>query len=174
VRQLGRYTGRWPHPLARCAPRDPFHRRVSFPWLFTWNIEIVELVCHSIIMAWTVILVDEVADWYLDLVDRDPESAKQAASAINVLEAEGPALGRPFVDTIADSAVRNMKELRPGSRGQSEIRILFVFDPARQAVLLVAGDKSGQWDSWYRDNIPVAERRYAKWLAGGYGEERGV
>jgi hypothetical protein len=51
---------------------------------------------------------------------------------------------------------------------------LFVFDPTRQAVLLVAGDKAGDWQGWYRDNIPVAEQRYQKWLAGGYAEERGV
>jgi hypothetical protein len=48
---------------------------------------------------------------------------------------------------------------------------LFAFDPARRAVLLVAGDKAGQWDEWYRMNIPVAEDRYKRWLAGEYDEE---
>ncbi|MGH3274053.1 MAG: type II toxin-antitoxin system RelE/ParE family toxin [Streptosporangiaceae bacterium] len=65
-----------------------------------------------------------------------------------------------------------MKELRPGSAGRSEVRILFCFDPARQAVLLVAGDKSGRWQEWYKQAIPLAEERYERWLAGGYGEER--
>ena len=128
-------------------------------------------------MSWTVILVGEVADWYLELVGRDPETAELVEAAIDLLAEEGPALGRPLVDSIEGSEgsqVRNMKELRPGSRGRSEIRILFVFDPARQAVLLVAGDKSGNWTAWYRDNIPLAERRYATWLAGGYDEERGA
>jgi hypothetical protein len=50
-----------------------------------------------------------------------------------------------------------MKELRPGSSGRSELRVLFAFDPARQAILLVAGDKSGDWRRWYRRNIPVAD-----------------
>jgi len=54
--------------------------------------------------------------------------------------------------------------LRPGSAGSSEIRILFVFDPERSAVLLVAGDKAGQWTEWYRRSIPLAEVRYAEWL----------
>jgi hypothetical protein len=125
-------------------------------------------------MAWAVILVDEVADWYLDLVANDPATAESVAVAINALEAEGPSLGRPLVDSIKGSSVRNMKELRPGSRGRSEIRILFVFDPARQAVLLVAGDKAGNWARWYRENIPLAEQRYAAWLAGEYAEERDV
>jgi hypothetical protein len=92
--------------------------------------------------------------------------------SINALEAEGPGLGRPLVDTIKGSPVQNMKELRPGSRGRSEIRILFVFDPARQAVLLVAGDKAGNWTGWYRENIPLAARRYTAWLAGDYADER--
>jgi hypothetical protein len=33
------------------------------------------------------------------------------------------------MDTITSSAIANLKELRPGSRGRSEIRVLFVFDP---------------------------------------------
>lgn len=50
--------------------------------------------------------------------------------------------------------------------------MLFIFDPRRQAVLLVAGDKSGAWSQWYRQNIPEAEARYERWLAGDYNDER--
>ena len=46
----------------------------------------------------------------------------------------------------------------------SEIRILFVFDPWRAAILLVAGDKSGDWARWYRRAIPRAERLYQEYL----------
>ncbi len=123
-------------------------------------------------MVWTVILVEEVASWYRELEVNDPASAASVAAAIDELEVGGPALGRPLVDSITASSVRNMKELRPGSPGRSEVRILFVFDPARQAVLLVAGDKAGNWTGWYRENIPLAEQRYAAWLAGEYAEER--
>ena len=58
-----------------------------------------------------------------------------------------------------------MKELRPDSTGTSEVRILFVFDPARCAVLLVAGDKAGSWNGWYSTKIPLAEQRYDEHLA---------
>lgn len=44
------------------------------------------------------------------------------------------------------------------------MRLLFIFDPARNAVLLVAGDKAGQWTAWYRQSIPLAEARYATYL----------
>lgn len=75
------------------------------------------------------------------------------------------ALGRPAADRITGSSLHNRKELRPGSAGRTEIRIQFVFDPPRQAVLLVAGDKAGNWTRWYRDAIKLAEDRYARFLA---------
>ncbi|WP_241480274.1 type II toxin-antitoxin system RelE/ParE family toxin [Nocardiopsis halotolerans] len=60
--------------------------------------------------------------------------------------------------------IHNLKELRPGSSGNTEVRMLFVLDPARQAVFLVAGDESGQRNEWYQKNVPVAERRYLGYL----------
>jgi hypothetical protein len=85
--------------------------------------------------------------------------------AILILERNGPAEGRPLVDSITASRIANMKELRPPSSGRSEIRILLVFDPWRAAILLVAGDKSGQWGKWYRTAIPRAEQLYDDYLA---------
>lgn len=108
-------------------------------------------------------LVDEVREWYLTLVDEDPETAEQVTAAIDLLEERGPALGRPLVDTVAGSALANLKELRPGSSGRSEVRILFAFDPSRQAVLLAAGDKRGAWSEWYTRHIPIAEARFFRW-----------
>lgn len=120
-------------------------------------------------MPWTVILVEEVDDWFAAL---DEGTASLVTDAIDRLEEDGPVLGRPLADTVKGSKVHKMKELRPGSAGASEVRILFCFDSERQAVLLVAGDKRGNWRDWYKQAIPLAEERYAKWLAGGYDEER--
>jgi hypothetical protein len=53
-----------------------------------------------------------------------------------------------------------MKELRPPSTGATEVRMLFAFDPGREAIFLVAGDKAGRWQTWYRDAIPVADERF--------------
>jgi len=111
-------------------------------------------------MSWEVILADEVDAWFLALCETDPASAELVEAAINILELEGLTLGRPLADRVKHSSYHNMKELRPGSAGSTEIRILYAFDPIRRAVLLVAGDKAGNWDQWYRDNIPVADRRY--------------
>lgn len=119
-------------------------------------------------MAWEIILLDEVSEWFSGL---DDGTKKQVTAALDLLEERGPMLGRPLVDTLTRTTLPNLKELRPGSAGQTEIRILFVFDPKRQAILLTAGDKAGQWNEWYEQNIPVAEQRYQLWLNGHYEEE---
>ena len=36
-----------------------------------------------------------------------------------------------------------------------------MFDAAREAIILVAGDKTGRWSGWYAEAIPLAEERYA-------------
>ena len=38
--------------------------------------------------------------------------------------------------------------------------MLFAFDPARSALLLLGGDKAGNWKRWYKENIPIAEQLY--------------
>jgi hypothetical protein len=57
-----------------------------------------------------------------------------------------------------------MEELRPGSVGSPEARMIFAFDPVREAVFLVAGDKSGRWQAWYRTAIPLADARFTEHL----------
>src|SRR3984893_1190598 len=114
---------------------------------------------------WEILLTTEVEAFLDDLYDSDPVSHQLVNQAILVLERNGPAEGRPLVDTITASRIANMKELRPPSAGQTEVRILFVFDPWRSAILLVADDKSGQWDKWYRSAIPRAEQLYEDYLA---------
>lgn len=109
---------------------------------------------------WQIVLVEEVNDWYEDLVKNDPDSADLVEDSIDRLASEGPAMGRPLVDRIKGSRHHNMKELRPGSTRATEIRILFAFDPVRRAVLLVAGDKRGHWQGWYEKAIPEADDRY--------------
>jgi hypothetical protein len=115
--------------------------------------------------AWDVVLLEPVVVWYEGLLQADPLTAEQVAAALDLLEEFGPNLGRPLVDTLRESRLPNLKELRPGSRGRTEVRLLFVFDPQRRAVVLVAGDKAGRWRDWYRESIRLAEVRYAAWIA---------
>lgn len=110
-----------------------------------------------------VVDVELIEEW---LKASDDSTYDQVMAALRILASVGPALGRPLVDTIIGSRHNNMKELRPGSSGGSEVRILFAFDPTRRAILLLAGDKQGRWDKWYRKNTPVADDRYDERLEG--------
>ena len=102
-----------------------------------------------------------VKEWLMSL---DRGTYQSVFGAFELLALHGPALGRPLVDTVYGSQNRNMKELRPPSPGRSEIRILFAFDPQRQAVLLVGGDKRNEWRNWYDKNIPRADRLWEEHL----------
>ena len=108
-----------------------------------------------------------IAEWLASL---DGGSREQVVAALELLEEHGPQLGRPLVDTVTGSRHQNMKELRPGSSGRSELRILFAFDPERQAILLIAGDKAGNWSRWYRRNIPLADDLFEDHLTRLEGE----
>lgn len=106
-------------------------------------------------VAWEVVFTDEFEAWWLTLSD---EQQEQIDAAIEILEERGPTLGRPVVETLSGSKLNNLKELRVSKDGA--LRILFVFNPLRQAVLLCGGDKTGRWKNWYRDAIEEAERLY--------------
>jgi hypothetical protein len=112
-------------------------------------------------------LYSDVADWLNELDRRDPESYDHVIAAIERLLQAGPGLRRPTVGTIENSRYRNMRELRPRSGSTVSIRILFVFDPKRRVLLLVAGNKAAesQWAKWYAKAIREADTRYALYLA---------
>lgn len=77
----------------------------------------------------------------------------------------GPGLGRPTVDTLKGSKHSNMKELR-FRQGKEVWRVAFAFDPSRQAVLLVAGDKAGADQRlFYKRLIDKADSRLTQHLA---------
>lgn len=107
--------------------------------------------------TWEVEFHPDCESWAEGLEQADAEAL---LAAVRVLRDQGPTLGRPLVDTLKGSRHPNMKELRPGSTGRTEIRVLFAFDKERQAILLVGGDKSDDWSGWYEVNIPIAEKRY--------------
>lgn len=108
---------------------------------------------------WRIEVTDEFIAWYEGLVEAKSEAVE---TAVRALELGGPGLGRPFVDTLTASRHSHMKELRP--RG-GNLRIAFAFDPRRYAILLLGGDKTGRWDEWYREAIPMADDLYDMHLA---------
>jgi hypothetical protein len=79
--------------------------------------------------------------------------ANAVAAALDQLQAHGPALGRPRVDSVRGARHHNMKELRVGTQ-----RALFAFDQRRRGIVLVGGDKRGNWKGWYPQHVPLADK----------------
>jgi len=101
---------------------------------------------------------DELALFAEDLQDEVLAHAKLLAQF-------GPNLGRPAVDTLKGSGHANMKELRFDWNGEVW-RVAFAFDPKRQAILLVGGDKgSADQRRFYKRLIAIADARYNDHLA---------
>jgi len=110
-------------------------------------------------MTWEVEVSDEFIEWYESLNEREGVSVD---ADVEMLHDYGPTLGRPYVDTLKGSKYSNMKELRVQHLGRP-LRILFAFDPRRNAYLILGGDKTGN-ASWYVDAIRRAEAIYAQHL----------
>lgn len=108
----------------------------------------------------------DVLEWIKLLAKEDPDSHDHVIAALERLQESGPALRRPTLGAIEGSRFRNMRELRPRSGGTVSIRMLFVFDPVRRAVFLVAGNKASgrQWDAWYSKAIKEADAKYTAYL----------
>lgn len=122
---------------------------------------------HDIIMDnWTIIDTHEYREWWVTLSEPIQEDI---AAALSVLRQLGPALGRPYVDSLKGCKYKNMKELRVQSFGQP-LRILFAFDPWRRAVLLVGGNKRGD-KNFYIRMIRLAEKIFSRYLK-RYEEEQ--
>ena len=110
-------------------------------------------------MAYVIKTSDEFDLWF---EGQEKDLKRRIASSMQLLEAFGHRLGRPYVDTLEGSQVTNLKELRVQHRGDP-YRILFAFDPKRQAFILIGGNKAGD-KHWYKTMIPKAELIFKRHL----------
>jgi hypothetical protein len=102
---------------------------------------------------------EEFAAWYASL-DADEQDALNYS--IELLEENGPALGRPHADTVRESRYPNMRELRSQVAGRP-LRTFYAFDPRRSAILLLGGDKTGD-RRFYERMLPRADELYRTYL----------
>lgn len=114
---------------------------------------------HNQRVAWEVEFTDEFAAWWEGLSVGEQDSID---SSVRMLEEAGPALTRPYADTVRGSQYPNMRELRIQHQGRP-YRVLYAFDPRRTGVLLIGGDKTGN-PRWYREFVPKADVIYAQHL----------
>ncbi len=110
---------------------------------------------------WKVIFQETFDKEFMELTE---EVQNNLIANAKLLEREGPHLSRPHADTLNGSKYTNMKELRFYA-DDGVWRVAFAFDPKRQAILLVAGDKSGSnQKSFYKSFIKKADKRFNDWL----------
>lgn len=112
-------------------------------------------------MDWKVLFHEEFKSEFLELSE---EVQNKLIANARLLERYGGTLSRPHVDTLKGSSYSNMKELRFNA-DDGVWRVAFAFDPKRQAILLVAGDKSGvNQKRFYRNLIKLADKRFRSYL----------
>ncbi|HEX5080018.1 MAG TPA: type II toxin-antitoxin system RelE/ParE family toxin [Geminicoccaceae bacterium] len=112
-------------------------------------------------MAWKVAFHEAFAEEFLALA---AEVRRELAAHTVLLEQFGPQLRRPYADTLKGSQHANMKELRFAA-GDGAWRVAYAFDQERRAILLVAGDKSGQSARrFYGRLIAKANARFSEHL----------
>ena len=88
------------------------------------------------------------------------EEQKSVAVVVAMLEERGTTLPFPYSSGIAGST--KLRELRV-QHGGKPYRILYAFDPKRNAVLLLGGNKTGS-DRWYDTHVPKAEKLFTAYL----------
>jgi len=113
-------------------------------------------------MSWTVLFHEA---FHTEFSGLDDDLQDELLAHGRLLAEFGPNLGRPTVDTLKGSRHANMKELRFSWAGEIW-RVAFAFDPLRQAVMLIGGDKGGaDQRRFYKRLIQVADDRYGDHLA---------
>ena len=109
-------------------------------------------------MPWIILSTDEFDEW---LVGQTEKVQAKVDTHIMMLAMAGPTLPVRYSKPVITSRFA-MRELRVQVSGDP-YRILHVFDPGRNVVLLLGGDKTGD-DRWYEENVPRADRLYAAHL----------
>jgi hypothetical protein len=110
-------------------------------------------------MAWEIEFTDEFGEWWDGLT---LEIQTSVDVGVEMLRELGPALARPYADTVRGSKYPNMRELRVQHDGRP-YRILYAFNPRRTGILLIGGDKTGN-SRWYEQYIPKADAIYEEHL----------
>ena len=87
---------------------------------------------------------------------------KAVLQVVKLLQAAGVGLGEPYSSALKGSR-HPLRELRP-KRGASPLRVIYAFDPKREALLLLGGDK-GDDKRFYERAIPRAEQLWEAHLA---------
>lgn len=134
------------------------------------SIRLIGYTIYRISLAMTTVLaLQAYRDWFDRLTDIE---AAAVQNVVHKLELDGLNLAAPHSSSIK-GARHALRELRP-KQGRSPLRVLYAYDPDRQAILVLGGDKSGD-ERWYDRMAPKADDlfdAYLEWLAKQKEDER--
>jgi hypothetical protein len=95
-----------------------------------YSLEGIFLLGYIPLVACEVEFTDEFGMWWESLAEEEQDSIRDVVA---LLSEHGPLLGRPYADTLRDSTLANLKELRIQHQGRP-YWVLFIFDPRRIAL----------------------------------------
>lgn len=114
-------------------------------------------------MSWHVEYTDQFGQWWDTL---SAETQADIDARVMLLAERGPMLSGGVVKMVVTSRHPTMRELRC----PNAIRVLFAWDPATAAILLLGGSKSPNessspnWNAWYEQYVPMADDLYDEHL----------
>ena len=114
---------------------------------------------YYLTMSIEVIVIEYFEEWWHSLCEAEQISV---AVVVELLEEKGTTLKFPQSSDIKNSKVKHLRELRIQHSGDP-YRVLYAFDPRRNAILLLGGNKGGD-KRWYKKHVPIAEKLYRKYL----------
>jgi hypothetical protein len=108
---------------------------------------------------WEVEYTDEFGEWWDSLSQSEQDAV---AFSVGLLIKDGPELRFPHSSKIRGSRHGKMRELRSQCNGYA-FRTFYAFDPKRNAILLIGGDKTGD-DRFYERMVSLADKIYDEYL----------
>jgi hypothetical protein len=111
-------------------------------------------------MATEVNVTDEFVNWW-DSLNEDEQ--KSVNAIVMMVEERGTQVPFPYSSKIESSRHGGMRELRVQHK-MRPLRLLYAFDPHRDAVILLGGDKTGRGNDWYKEFVPKADDLFDEYL----------
>lgn len=99
-------------------------------------------------MEWAVEFTHDFNEWWGSLSEEEQGRVDASVRALS--------------SGVKGSRHGHMRELRVQAQGRP-LRVLYAFNPKRNAILLVGEDKTGD-NRWYEVHVPIADRLYDEHL----------
>lgn len=104
-----------------------------------YALDVILYRVHNIDLAVEIEFTDEFESWWNGL---NADEQTRVRASVELLRQYGVALSFPHSSGVATSRHTHLRELRVQCEG-NPYRVLYAFNPLRNAILLLGGDKTG-------------------------------